>query len=383
MKHVLKRAELLIRRRFIEHSRKPFTGKLVQSPAPIVNTPTPRILLLRQDRLGDVICSTPVLHALREHFPRGRLDVLLSRNNIALANLVQNWCDRVWCYDKTLVSFLRLRRELRRQRYDVVVDLMDNPSTTSTLFLREIGSPIRIGIVKDNAWVYTHCVPLLDRSRIHYVERIAQLLLPFGIDPMQCSLKLRYPLSTTDVAEAASALDLQRCPERVGFVFVHISTRHAPLQWGWERYCMAIAELRAQMPELAIGIGSSSDDRTAAEEIAHRTGAFVLPMLPFHRYAALMHFARLLVSPDTAIVHVAAAMNVPSVVLYHQGNPALMPWYPYGAPYRALVVREHESVAAVSPDVVVEAAQELLSGKEPSHMERIFARSSHSESSIR
>ncbi|MCX7930902.1 MAG: glycosyltransferase family 9 protein, partial [Chlorobi bacterium] len=338
MRHRAKQIELYIRRRFLAYSRKPFSGELITKPKNVLLSDSPRILLLRQDRLGDVICSTPIVAALRQHFPTARIDLLLSHNNIALAELMYNWCNRLWCYNKTVASFLFLRHQLRRQHYDAVVDLMDNPSTTSTLFVRSIRAPIRIGIIKDNAWVYTHCVPLLDRERHHYIERIAQLLLPFGIDPSSVNLFPLYPLTHSDIAQAATALNLEHFPDRSGFVLVHISTRHTPLQWGWDRYHAVVAHLRAQLPELPIGIGSTPEDRTVAEAIAHQTGAFLLPHLSFHQYAAIVHFARLLISPDTAIVHAAAAMHIPSVVLYHQGNPALMPWYPYGAPYRALVV---------------------------------------------
>jgi ADP-heptose:LPS heptosyltransferase len=366
----IKEIELCVRRLYLRSTERPFLGELVDSPRNVIGTNSPRILLLRQDRIGDVICSTPIIATLRRTFPNAQLDIVLSRNNITLSPIVRHWCDHVWRYDKSVLSFFKLRRALRRARYDVVVDLMDNPSTTSTMLLRATRAPYRIGILKQNAWAYTHCVPLLDRSRHHYVERIAQLLLPFGIDPSTCSLDLVYPLSESDIAQAACDLNLAVYPERCGFIFVHISTRHEPLRWEWQRYTELVQNLRRRFPTLAVGLGGTQDDEAIVRQIAMQSGAFVLPFVPFHRYAATLHFARLLITPDTSIVHIAAARKVPAVVLYHRGDDGLLPWYPYRSPYRALV--SQGSINAIDVGDVVNAAVELLTENSPSTGERIF-----------
>ncbi|RMF34333.1 MAG: lipopolysaccharide heptosyltransferase family protein [Chlorobiota bacterium] len=371
MRERLKELELCIRRFYLRQSQRPFRGELVTTAWNVLPTATPRILLLRQDRIDDVLCSTPILDMLRRAFPHAQMDIVLSHNNIALADVVRHWCDHVWCYAKTVASFLHLRRMLRRMHYDVVVDLMDNPSTTSTLLLGATNAPFRFGIFKENAWAYTHCVPLLDRSRYHYVERIAQLLLPFGIDPAAAELDLRYPLSQSDITRAACDLGLLEHPERCGFVFIHTSTRHHPLQWEWGRYRELVQMIHEQFPSLAVGIGGTSDDADAISAIAMQSGAFVLPTLPFHRYAAMLYYARLLITPDTSIVHAAAALKVPAVVLFHRGDERLLPWYPYRSPYRALV--SNGSVNAIAASDVLAATCELLAENSPPTGERIFA----------
>lgn len=372
----LKRIEHAIRRQYLLRSQRPFTGVLLESPQNLVRASAPRILVLRQDRIGDVLCSTPILEALRNAFPRAQLDILLSTNNIALSNVVRHWCNRIWCYQKTLPSFVQTSFAIRHSRYDVMLDLMDNPSTTSTLFLRIAKAPIRIGIFKQNAWVYTHCVPLLDRSQYHYVERIAQLLMPFGIDPQTVPLDLHFPIGSDLIAAAADDLVLERYPTRTGFIMLHVSTRHTPLQWSWSHYATVIAELRQRFPDIAIGLGAAPDDRATASALAEQHGAFVLPTRPFHHYAAFLHFARLLISPDTSVVHVAAALKIPAVVLYHRGDDALLPWYPYRSPYRALVARCTGTVNVIPPAAVIDAATELLLNQTPPQAERIFAATS-------
>lgn len=367
----IKEFELRIRRFYLRLGERPFRGELITSARNILSTERPRILFLRQDRIGDVLCSTPILATLRSTFPHARIDIVLSRNNIAVADIVRHWCDHIWCYGKSVASFLHMRRALRRMHYDVVVDLMDNPSTTSTMLVGATNAPFRFGIFKENAWAYTHCVPLLDRSRYHYVDRIAQLLLPFGIDPASTRLELYYPLSKADIATAACDLNLTEHPERSGFVMIHVSTQHKPLQWEWSRYSELVQLLGEHFPSMAIGIGGAKEDADAIATVASRSGAFILPSVPFHRYAGMLSFARLLITPDTSIVHVAAALNVPAVVLYHRGDERLLPWYPYRSPYRALLTRG--SINAIAPSDVMTAVTELLADGAPSTGERIFA----------
>ncbi|MCS6999435.1 MAG: glycosyltransferase family 9 protein [Bacteroidota bacterium] len=372
MATIAKKIELLIRRAYLQSRMRPFQGMMVITPQRLVLGSRPRILLLRQDRLGDVLCSTPVLQALRAHYPTAQIDMLLSRNNWELAPLVRHWCDRVWRYDKTILSFHRLRCKLQRQQYDVVVDLMDNPSTTSTMFVKGLTAPMKVGVFKQNAWVYTHCVPLLDRARYHYVERIAQLLLPFGIDPATEKLRLHFPVPPAEIQAAAYAIGLDKHPERNRFIFIHLSSRHTTLQWGYKRFEQLIWLLSQNFPDIPIGIGTAPHEREIAIRLAKFDNTFALPELPFLQYAAALSYARMLISPDTAIIHAAAALNVPSVVFFHQHDPTLLPWYPYGSPYRALISRSEQGIKEIPSNAAFDAACELLNGASPLTAERIF-----------
>ena len=63
------------------------------------------------------------------------------------------------------------------------VDMIDNPSVTSTILCLLFGAKWNVGIDKDNNYVYDISVPMLSRRETHIVDRIAQLLVPFHIDP--------------------------------------------------------------------------------------------------------------------------------------------------------------------------------------------------------
>ena len=331
---ILKSVERFARHRYLALTDRPFTGTLVSTPADAVRlTPTARLLLLRQDRIGDVLVSVPVVRALRQAYPTVQIDMLFSRTNYAAWEAVRTYVTKPWRYDKTVASAVRVVRGLRREGYDVVVDLMDNPSTNARLAAIWSGAPVRVGIRHARAGHYTHAVPLLDPRRVHIVERIAQLLLAFGLDPARVPLELEYPLTSEDRAQARRTLPRTRPLQLV----VNISGSGPPRFWGEEPFVEFLTWVTKD-PRFAVAVGGAPADAAHVRAIAQRAGATALPPLPrFHEYAALVREADLFVTPDTSVLHLAAAWKIPTIAFFHQPPGAPLPWYPYRAPYRALL----------------------------------------------
>ena len=354
---LLKRIELAVRHvatRILEGSGQPV---VLANPRSVVPVGRPmRVLFLRQDRLGDVLVSEPVIRAIREKYPSAQIDMLLSPNNIAARHALTHLIDDVVLYRKQGWGVMAAIRQIRRNRYDVIVDLMDNPSATSTLLLRASGIAIRIGIDKTNRAVYSHVVSLLDRSSVHIVERIAQLAMPFGIDPSTMDLRLRYRLTDLECAEAQHHL---AAGGRRTAMF-NVTGSDDARRYGSERWIRVISVFRQRNPDWRAIVAGAPHDEATLQRIAGATGADILPTtVSFHAFAATVMQATLLVTADTSIVHVAAAASVPQVVLYVFNNPALMPWYPYRSPHVALT--GYNNVREIEPAHVNDAIEALFS----------------------
>ncbi|MCS7177442.1 MAG: glycosyltransferase family 9 protein [Candidatus Kapabacteria bacterium] len=334
---LLKRAELWVRRQLLRRWNGAAPCTITAPQLSVAVDEGTRILFLRQDRIGDVLVSIPVLRILRSAFPNAELGIVLGPNNWEARHAVEPYVTRCWRYDKRPLAVARLFRRLRQYGYSIAVDLMDNPSVTSTLFLQLLNAPIRIGIAKGNDRAYTHVVPLLDTSRYHIVERIAQLLLPFGIDPTQQDLHLEYPLSASDRQWARSVLGERRRAYRVGIV---IAASHPSKYWGTERWICFLRMLQERHPEAEVLLFASPTYEREQHAIAQATEARRVPIVPsFHQFAALLEQCDVIVTPDTAAVHLAAAWQRPCVALYVWDRPELLPWFPYGSPYEAVFTR--------------------------------------------
>jgi ADP-heptose:LPS heptosyltransferase len=356
MATALKRLELRLRRAFLAASHRPFSGQVATKAEDLLQLgPVPRILLIRLERIGDVLVSTPVIRALRARYPAGTIDLLLSRANYPVRDAVAPFVTRVWCYEKTIRSAVVLMHALRPRRYDVIVDLVDNPSTTAQLVVRWCRPAAVVGLLHPESGLYTHAAPLLDRSSVHPVERLAQLLLPFGIDPGTQTLDISYPLDPADLEQARHTLGSSGHPLRLG---VNISGRGAGKNWGSANYIAAIERLQQTEPRFAVSVCGAPQDANQVNHVAESTGTQAVPTTKSLReFAAVVRIFDLFLTPDTAALHLAAAGKVPTVGLYHE-NPAVAPWLPYNTPNR--LVSDPQGIPAIPVDRVIAALEDLI-----------------------
>ncbi|MCX6139567.1 MAG: glycosyltransferase family 9 protein [Candidatus Kapabacteria bacterium] len=325
----LKHLELWFRRQFNRHvgaQRIPIVVGHPQQAIPIGTAP--RILVLRQDRIGDVLVAVPVLRALRECYPASVIDMVLSPNNIAARSAVAPYIDDVIIHLKGLRGLLKTRRTLRVNSYDVVIDLMDNASSTSALLVSFAHSRYAVGIDKENRGVYTHVVPLADRATVHIVERISRLLWPLNVDPATHDLHLEYPLTDAERAEARRTV---REPSSKKKIFgINISGSDVSRMYSEAGIIELIEHCKKHHPDTEAIVLCAKQHQEMQERIAQATGSKAIAPTPsFHSWAAIVSELDALFTPDTSSVHLAAAFQKPSVVLFVHDRIDLMPWYPY------------------------------------------------------
>ncbi len=337
----------------------------VQRPLPTeVDFGACKFLFVRQDRIGDVLVSTPLFHALKKRYPAATIDVLLSVNNhVALSN--DPVIRKRWLYDKGVLSTIRMIREIRREKYDFVIDLMDNPSATSTVVCLLSGSRWNVGLEKENAYVYDIVVPLLSRKDTHIVDRIAQLLVPFGIDPGREDLRIRYTVADRSRRFANDVLKrVRQSPGKV--VGINISAGHDVRFWGVDNFRALLSLLQRRIPHRQFLLLFKPAHKRLAREIAEgfRNVSVSPDTESFDEFAALISLLGLIITPDTSAVHLAAAFGIPAVVLYVQSNKELRIWDPYGSPSINLVA-DVDDLRVIAPADVAEAAIRLLSPRRP------------------
>lgn len=353
---ILKPAELLLRRfllrilRFVVKRGRPLPRDLDFSSR--------KYLFVRQDRIGDVLVSTPLLHALKDRYPAATVDFLLSTNNhFVLTN--EPLVRKRWVYEKTFVSAVKILRALRQEHYDFVIDLMDNPSATSTIFCALAGGDWNVGLSKENSYSYDVVVPLLSRKETHIIDRLAMLLTVFGINPADIKLKVHYNVLEENRRFSAHAL------AKAGFadkriIGINISPGEGTRYWGKENYRNLIRWLQSAFGESPVLILYQPCDKAVAAEIAQPFPDVLLSpeTRTFDQFAGLVERLWMLITPDTSAVHLAAAFSVPSVVLYVQSNKDLRVWEPYGSRSET-VVTEVDDLRRISVESVTKAVVRL------------------------
>lgn len=339
-------------------SRK-FKPKLIQEPELIFTSSNiQKILLLRHDRLGDVLVSIPIFRALRQKLPNTQLDILLSSKNFATNSALKKYLDKFYCYDKSLAGMLKLLKQIRKERYDLVVDLLDNASVTSDLFLKLSKSKNNVGIDKENRRNYHYVVPLLNKHVIHIVERISQLLLPFGIKPDAKDLTLEYDLSEEEIRLGKERLGDKSNKIRVG---INLSGSSTSKYWGKQNNIEFIKHILENYRNCEVLVFSDKKLRSEAVEIASESKTRLAPLVAsFNEFASMIRTCDILLTPDTSVVHLASAWRQPCIVLYsYKPNKIAMPWYPYQSNYIAITT-EADSIDAIEINEVQAAFSKLM-----------------------
>ena len=318
-----------------------------------------RVLFLRHDRIGDMILSTGILRAIAQSHPTIRLDVLASRANAPVLRH-EPYVHDVIAFDKHApASFPGVWRDLRRRRYDAVIDCMVTaPSLTTLLLMLASGARYRIGVagrVGGNDFAYTLPVPPRENAE-HIVDKLGTLVTAFGLEPAATDLRPRVRLSAEERERGERVWRGET--DHHGAIgprlLVNVSAGRSHHFWPDDRFVTVIRTVREKIPDADIVLVSSPGDRARGARIAAQGGARFVADEGIRDAMAIVSHADVVFTPDTSISHACSAFDKPVVALHPRGFAAI--WGPYETDGRA-VESATDSVADITAD---EAARALL-----------------------
>ena len=340
---------------------------------------TPSFLVIRRDNIGDLVCTTPLIHALREHFPKARVCVLVnSYNRPVVENNLD--IDTVYAYMKTkhrearqsvlgvYWNRLRLMRELRRQKFDYAIIAGAHFLPRALRLARAIKPRHIIGFTEagkrgtrhiDTGVLYTLPRPL------HETQDIFRLLTPLGIQGEPPAM--RVSPSTAVLAQAQMALRKQglAADDVIG---VHISARKPLNRWPAENFVALIRRLhRAHGAGFLLfwSPGSASNPRHPGDDEKAQRIMGELKDVPILAYPtdrldqliAGLSLCRAVVCSDGGAMHLAAALGKPILCFFGKSDQTR--WYPWKAQH-VLLQPPSLNVADIGVDEAARAFDQLL-----------------------
>jgi ADP-heptose:LPS heptosyltransferase len=313
-----------------------------------------RVLMLRDDGLGDLIVSLAVLRAIAAR-PGITLDILCSPGNAPLARRARLFGTVLEHRRAGITRARESWQQLRAGEYDVVVDgrvAIPSINTQTAGLLLASGAPWRVGIAgRRNDFLYT--VPVTPRPWAHWVDAIAALAEPFGIDPAAHDWT---PWLTLHDAERAQG---ERRWQAVGDgprILVNLSVGHPSRRWPDTRFAAVLARLRAARATATIAVLAMPDDAASARDLAASVGgaAWTLDLV---QTIAATATAQLVITPDTAVSHMASAFRTPTLTLLRQGYER---WVPYRTPGRNVFGADPRRLDGLGVEPVLSALDALL-----------------------
>jgi heptosyltransferase-3 len=354
---------------------------------PAASVPAPqsieRLLVIRRDNIGDLVCTTPLIAALRRRFPRARICALVNSYNLPVLEGNPD-LDAVYAYTKAkhrppgtgILSVywdrLRVMLALRRERFDYAI-IAGATFLWRGLYLARQARPRHIiGFTPPQGHPRIDVgIPYTLPRPMHEIEDIFRLLAPLGIDgPPPPPRVFAAP---GPVAEARSALHARNLGHSELMIGIHISARLPSNRWPAANFVALMRRLHERHGAsfmLLWAPGSSSnahhpgDDEKAREICDALPG---LPVLPYrteqlHELIAALALCDLVVCSDGGAMHIAAGLGKPIVCFFGDSDAAR--WHPWGVPY-VLLQPESRDASYIRVDDGLAAATQLLEANRP------------------
>ncbi|HUI29875.1 MAG TPA: glycosyltransferase family 9 protein [Candidatus Acidoferrales bacterium] len=339
-----------------------------------------RFLIINTAFLGDVILTLPLVQVLKRAMPGSQIDFVVIPET---SDVVRSHPDisNVIVYDKhgkqrSLLSFLLFRNQLRAATYDVVI--CPHRSLRSCLLARGMRAKIRIGF--DNSAMkmcFTNLLPW--RFGVHEVDRNLSLLEPLSIMTGELpAIQHERPkifLAEENVREAEQFIT----EHKIGGPFAVLAPGTT---WQTKRYpAEMMARVAKKLSEkfAAVVIIGGRRDVEILESFHKMSDNIISAIGKFSimTSAEIIRRSSLMIANDSAPVHIASSFNVPTVAIF---GPTVKDFgfYPYHKRSTVIEVRDlgcrpcsihggprcpigtFDCMKKISPDEIVRKALEIL-----------------------
>lgn len=277
-----------------------------------------KILIIRFSSIGDIVLTTPVIRCLKEQLPEVKIHYLTKKQYIPI--LQSNpYITKIHLFKD---NFQELIPKLKAEGFDHIIDLHKNLRSFYIRFKleRPATSFPKLNYQK---WLIT-TLHIDQLPRIHIVDRYFRAVEKLGVKNDRNGLD--YFLLDSEQVDIS-----QRYPELTqNFIAIAIGAKHQTKIFPAHH----IAALCDQLPLPVILLGGK-EDMARGELIREESNAVVVNAcgaLPLNASASLIKQARLVISNDTGLMHIAAAMKKPIISIWGNTVPAfgMYPYLPEG-----------------------------------------------------
>jgi len=338
-----------------------------------------RILLIRTSSFGDIILTTPLIRALKASFPSAQMDFFTKKQYQSL--LEHHPSVKVFGFDPEAGFFglAKAIRELRAKKYDLVIDLQVNPRSILIRYFSGARMQRRYRKYSLERRLLKWGINLL-KSTPPVAERYFSALEDFGIKPNGKGPEIFF--SEKELSQAKQILESAGL---LGMPLIGLAPGASKFtkQWPAERFAKAGAALARELFAGAVILGGK-EDAGVAEEVRSGLQAQGVEKvknlageLSLLASSAVISRLKLLISNDSALMHLATAVDTPVAAIFGATTRELG-FFPYSRKARVLEINDLECrpcslhgekncpekhfrcMLEIEPEQVVEAAKNLL-----------------------
>jgi len=320
-----------------------------------------KILVIRQDdRIGNLILTTPLLSALRRHFPQARVWYLASKtfhtlfSNSSLVDRILVAKKRQYIFHPlSLVLFIK---RIKREKFDLTIDASDenNFSLNNSFLVYLSGARYRIGYQKPKSHLFLNLEIPAPRVNKHASEMHLDLLRYLVGDFRSDGLTIE--VDPDKKAEANDYLKANGVENTDFLVGMHLGGRGTK-RWPTKSFQELADRVTESFGAKVIFFWGPEETRIVEKIRASGSSQIVSRLFDLPTLSALIARCNLFVSPDTGAMHLSVAVGTPTLALFLDSDP--VKFGPQGEVHR--IVRTSDG--KISVEAVKSVFQEMVESK--------------------
>ncbi len=322
-----------------------------------------KVLFIRHDKLGDMIISLPIFHNLKQKFPHIRIDVVCGKDNYEIVRTDPH-IDKAYFYHKKPLRDIASIRQMRKENYDCVVDLIFGASVTATILVNLIaGRGFKLGVGKLHYAKYFDKTIECARRKYHIIESTGRVLNLFGIDLKGCDMTPKIYLEDIDFKPGREFTDKLRQGYDT-IACVNLSAGRPARTWPLKKYFALMKLLLDEYPDFVFVLNHAPAEKWKADEVQKLYNGRVRAIpegMNIRQVAGMLSRFDFLITPDTSLTHIASAFDLPTVAMFSGDDGNFNEWGPYNPKIRAVRSPDFYRIEQIQPEKLFNEFKKMVS----------------------
>lgn len=295
------------------------------------------ILVIRLDNLGDVLLTRPLFFSLKKAYPQAKVDVLLKGKSVNL--LSKDSCiNNVMFYNKETI------KTLRDNNYDLVIEPKGRLDYAYLAWKLKSKYSIGFGDAGGSAFL---------NFALYQVNQN-----PKEKNMMVCKeLAIKYEDIFPDIVIEQSIMSKYK--KYQNYIAINPFTSRVEKDWAINNF-LELAQTLTTQGYKVVFLAEKSKEKEVVSFIGDKIECLLFSKEQLFEFIAVIKLSILLIAPDSASIHIAAAVGTKSVALFGPENPEL--WHPYNQDVNSFI-KKSDNISDINVSDVLLEIDKLLGSK--------------------
>jgi ADP-heptose:LPS heptosyltransferase len=286
----------------------------------------PKFIIIFPGTLGDLILATPMFSAIKEKFPDSEITLISGNSNYTVVKDNPK-IDKIHKLNKQPLKLLSLIRKLRTQKFDYHIDPKDHKSRESQILAWITNADTKIGYnIPGKAEVFDLLIPNVeDNKELHFIQKCFRPLKYLDIELPEEYIPRPELYTNPDSEKYLKGFFEENMVK--DYIVVNISASNEYKMYDNKKWVKIIDYLRRNGFDVVLSFAPSEKEKAKSLK-EHVKKLKLFKSRSFKDTIALIKNTKLLITPDTSLVHVSSAFNIPMIGLYDHYDAGFVKFRP-------------------------------------------------------